>query len=306
MNAAAKDNGAVEIRRLADCTFREAVELWNIGFSGYYSDMTMSMEKYVARLGAYAIRPDLSVAAFVGGEPAGFVLVGLKTADGVPIAWNGGTGVSPNHRGKGIAKRLMREAVAAMKEAGARIALLEVVQKNAGAIAAYESAGFRIRDGLIGAKRSGAIAPAPPSEADNLAAGGYTVGSARPAELKHLPFFRHEAAWSGQWFNRLDDPGVVIRDAAGTAAAYALARRTFDEESGRLTGIALFQCAADPSRPDRRTLVRAAMEAAFGPLDTDCVRQTDNLSMSDPAATEWLEEAGFETVYTQYLMTAEL
>jgi hypothetical protein len=48
------------------------------------------------------------------------------------------------------------------------------------------------------------------------------------------------------------------------------------------------------------------MEAAFGPLDIDCVRQTDNLSMSDPAATEWLEEAGFETVYTQYLMIAEL
>jgi hypothetical protein len=36
----------VEIRRLADCTFRQAVELWNLGFAGYYSDMSTTIEKF--------------------------------------------------------------------------------------------------------------------------------------------------------------------------------------------------------------------------------------------------------------------
>jgi hypothetical protein len=32
----------VEIRRLADCMFR----LWNLGFAGYYSDMSTTIEKF--------------------------------------------------------------------------------------------------------------------------------------------------------------------------------------------------------------------------------------------------------------------
>jgi hypothetical protein len=36
----------VEIRRLADCTVRQAVELWNLGFAGYYSNMSTTIEKF--------------------------------------------------------------------------------------------------------------------------------------------------------------------------------------------------------------------------------------------------------------------
>jgi len=288
---------------LADCTFNQAVELWNLGFSGYYSDMTTTLEKYVSRFGREGIRPDLSVAAFANGEPVGFVLVARRTVDGAELAWNGGTGVSPRYRGKGIAKLLMREAVKTMREGGARKGLLEVVQKNAGAIAVYESAGFRICDALIGAKLVGAVSEA--VREASLAGPDYPVGQAKPHQLAKLPFFRHETAWSSAWFNNPDADGLVVFAKDGGAGAYAIVKKRYDG-GGKLTGCTLLQCAADPSRPDRRELLRAALAEAFSPLEEHGVRATDNTSMSDPVLTEWLAEAGFDTVYTQFLMKADL
>jgi GNAT superfamily N-acetyltransferase len=287
---------------LADCTFRQAVELWNLGFAGYYSDMSTTMEKFVPRLGRESIRPDLSIAVFVDGEPAGFVLVALKTVEGVGIAWNGGTGVSPNHRGKGLAKLLMREAIQAMRESGAATGLLEVVQKNAGAIAAYESSGFRICDGLIGAKRTGAftVNDLPGGVSDD-----YRIGRMKPNQLAKLSFFRHETAWSAAWYNQKEAEGIVVTDKEDAVGAYALVRKSY-ADSGKLQGITLYQCAADRSRTDALPMLHAALAAAFAPFGEDCTRVTDNLSMADPAISEWLEAAGFETVYTQHLMIVQL
>ncbi|CAG7655111.1 GNAT family N-acetyltransferase [Paenibacillus allorhizosphaerae] len=294
---------SVEIRRLADCTFRQAVELWNLGFAGYYSDMTLTLDQFVAKLASESIRPELSVAAFIGSEPAGFVLVAVKEVEGVNLAWNGGTGVHPAHRGKGLAKLLMREAIAAMKEGGAETAFLEVVQKNAGAIAAYENAGFRVCDELIGMKRIGALNGV--SSVHPFATEAYSTARAKPQEMTKLPFFRHETAWTSAWFHLKDAEGIVVLDREGVIVAYALTRRTYGE-NGKLLGTTLFQCAAEPSRPDRKELLGTVLAEAFGPPDEACQRSVSNLSISDPAVIEWLEAAGFETVYTQYLMIAKL
>ncbi|RKN86635.1 GNAT family N-acetyltransferase [Paenibacillus ginsengarvi] len=299
----AGDSLPIQIRSLADCTFNQAVELWNLGFSGYYSDMSMTLESFIPRLGRESIRPELSVAAFVDGEPAGFVLVAMKKVDGVPIAWNGGTGVNPKFRGKGLAKRLMLEAVEAMKRGGAVSCVLEVVQKNAGAIAAYESSGFQIRDGLIGARRTGPLPDEIREAAQKLRE--YPIGQAKPHQLAKLPFFRHETAWSAAWFNHPEAEGILVFDKDGAVGAYALVVRRYDDE-GKLASVTLLQCAADPSRAERKQLLHAALAAAFGPLEEDCRRATDNLSTSDPELAQWLTSAGFETVYTQYLMIAEL
>jgi len=296
------DNSKVEIRSLADCTFNQAVELWNLGFSGYYSDMSTTLEKFIPRLGQESIRPGLSVAAFVDGEPAGFVLIALKRVGGIDLAWNGGTGVSPKHRGKGLAKRLMKEAAAIMRDSGAAKGLLEVVQHNAGAIAAYESAGFQIRDGLIGAKRTG---PMPDDILEASHVKSYPIGNAKPHQIAKLPFFREETAWSSAWFNHPEADGVLVFDQNGDVGAYAIAKRRYGED-GKLLSITLLQCAADPAHSERKQLLHAALTAVFSPFEEDCLRMTDNTSTADPALTEWLEAARFETVYTQYLMIAEL
>lgn len=294
---------SVEIKRLEHCTFRQAVELWNLGFSGYYSDMTTSMDHFIPRLGRESIRPDLSVAAFVDGQPAGFVLVAKKNVDGVDIAWNGGTGVSPQFRGKGLAKLLMHEAVSSMRESGAATGLLEVVQKNSGAIGAYKSAGFEIRDGLIGARKKG---PLSGDIGEGYAADeSLRIDIVKPHQLVRLPFFRHETAWTSAWYNQREADGIIVFDKEGKAGAYALARKTYND-SGKLTAVTLFQCEADPAHRERKAMLHTVLAAAFGPVAEDCTRSTDNLSMSDPIVTEWLEAAKFETIYTQYLMVVKL
>lgn len=51
-------------------------------------------------------------------------------------------GVDPEHRRQGIATELLRLVVAAARSAGARRLLLEVSERNAGALAFYRDRGF--------------------------------------------------------------------------------------------------------------------------------------------------------------------
>lgn len=298
------DQDEVQIRRLADCTFREAVELWNVGFSGYYSNMEMTLDRFVARMGRESIRPELSVAAFIGGEPAGFVLVAHETVNGEGVVWNGGTGVNPKFRGKGLAKRIMSEASAAMRESGAKTALLEVVQKNAGAIAAYESAGFRIADGLIGAKRTGTIpADLPGADAANV----YRFERVKPKRLSELAFYKQDTPWSGAWYKRGDSEGIVVSDRDGIPGAYALVRKRVEDDESKAV-VTLYQCGVDRAHPEAEALLYAALAEAFevGASDAGWTRIVENVSTADPEVELWLTRAGFETLYTQYLMVSDL
>ena len=287
------------IKRLDACTFQQAVDLWNDGFSGYYSQMSMDLTKYLNKLTEQSIRPDLSVAAFVDDQPAGFILVGVKTVNGRKFGWNGGTGVSPAFRRRGIAKLLMMKAAEILKEEGIDVAMLEVVQKNAGAVAVYESAGFRIKAELIGMKRAGAL-PADTFHAGE-SAGKYKMEHASPGRIGGLPFYRKEAAWTSQWFNMRDNDGLLIIDEQGQIAGYALARRKLDAW-GKTVSIRLFQCETDPVRADKEPLTKALLAAVFSPMEEDCERIADNLALADPTAVRLLQDAGFETEYTQYLM----
>jgi hypothetical protein len=92
---------ALEIRRLNTCTFDEAVQIWNEGFKGYFVDTTLSLDGYVARLHNEGLSPEYSLIAFRAGNPAGFLLNGIRTNGGKKVAWNGGTGVDPEFRGSG-------------------------------------------------------------------------------------------------------------------------------------------------------------------------------------------------------------
>lgn len=46
-----------------------------------------------------------SLAIYVDGEPAGFVMNGVRDVDGKKLAWNGGTGIAPVFRGQVLAER---------------------------------------------------------------------------------------------------------------------------------------------------------------------------------------------------------
>ncbi|MBP1988544.1 GNAT family N-acetyltransferase [Paenibacillus eucommiae] len=292
----------VQIKSLSECTFNETLELWNNGFQGYYSDMTQSMPGIISHLGNASIHPGLSVAAFVEGKPAGFVLTGIKEVNGIKTAWNGGTGVSPEFRGMGIAKALMKEMVHKLREEGAHIATLEVVSKNVGAIAAYESGGFESVDGLTGMRHEGAFAEVPFRRKSSTP---YSYHTGKPNEVSGLSFYRDKAAWMTQWFNWNGGESILVYDSKGEAAAYVLLRRSYNDD-GSVSSITISHCEANPQREDADEVVRFALARAFEPFNLSFVRATDNLSLSSTFAVEALVEAGFTQVYEQKLMMIDL
>jgi ribosomal protein S18 acetylase RimI-like enzyme len=57
--------------------------------------------------------------------------------------WITALGVAPARRGRGLGRRLLLGAVAALRAAGARPILLEVATDNRAALRLYEACGFR-------------------------------------------------------------------------------------------------------------------------------------------------------------------
>ncbi|GAA3407491.1 GNAT family N-acetyltransferase [Paenibacillus hodogayensis] len=295
-------NETIQYRRLNACTFDEALSLWNRGFTGYYSDMTRTMEQLLNSFAANSIKPELSVAAFVCDDPAGFVFIATKIVDGRKWAWNGGTGVAPEYRGKGIAKALMREAQRVFAEEGVDCAILEVVCRNEHAISAYESGGFSKTDRIIGLVHKGTLDeqsfPVPDSSP------GLQAEYGKASAAAELDFYRDVAAWECMWHNIKNGEALIVRDQFGEAAAYALFSRTFDKQ-GNMETANLLQCEPAPGREDRDALFAFALRSVYGPLDRACTRSTANLSTANPEVIDMLKVAGFETRYEQYLMVMD-
>jgi ribosomal protein S18 acetylase RimI-like enzyme len=70
------------------------------------------------------------------------MLHAFDEVDGVPTIYNGGTGVIPAFRNKGITAAMYRYAIPLLKQQGIDTHLLEVIDNNEPAIKVYEGAGF--------------------------------------------------------------------------------------------------------------------------------------------------------------------
>jgi len=281
--------GAIQIKRLQACSLEEATEAWNKGFEGYYFDATSTVDQFITRMGAEGLSPALSVVAFADGAPVGLVLSGVRTIAGKKVAWNGGTGVATAYRRQGIGKVLMSAALDAYQEAGVEIATLEAFRQNERAIELYKLMGYDITDRLLFLQRTDALDT---ETIFGALASDLSVEHARPQDVRHLPYYQHMAPWQTQWNGPRDGEAVLVRDAAGEIAGYALYKRGFDE-TGELLSISLLQCEADPKRKDVDAIIRAALTRVFAPLDRACKRSTFNFPASRERVVRILEEAGF-------------
>lgn len=73
-----------------------------------------------------------------------FTLNGTGTFNGVPIAYDTGTGTVKAYRGQGIAGKIFTYSIPFLKEAGISQYLLEVLQNNPKAIAVYRRMSFEV------------------------------------------------------------------------------------------------------------------------------------------------------------------
>ena len=288
-----------EIRRLSACSFDDAVKIWNEGFQGYFVDMTLSLDRYLWRLQREGLSPEFSLLAFCDGKPAGFLLNGIRTNAGRKVAWNGGTGVSPQFRGRGVGKALMRATIDLYKELGIQIATLEAISENESAISLYQQFGYEVVDRLVFFNHTGELNERAFPE---LNCQTYSTAQVAPYLVGQLEFYQESAPWQGHWQSLIRQNGeaLIVSDADGAAVGYALYKKKRDEQ-GRITEIALHQCVAIPGA-DMEAIIGCALRSVFAPLELECTRSTYNFSKSNEAVNRMLHEAGFQSFIEQVHM----
>ncbi|HEV7745563.1 MAG TPA: GNAT family N-acetyltransferase [Pyrinomonadaceae bacterium] len=292
-------SNTTEIRRLSACSFDEALKLWNEGFQGYVVDMTLSLAGYLSRLTRDGLAPESSLVAYCDGRPAGFLLNGFRKGARGKVAWNGGTGVAPEFRGRGVGKALMRATLDLYNELGVDLATLEAISTNEPAIALYGQCGYEIVDRLLSLRHEGSL-PAHSFARPN--GESYVAELVAPAALGRLEFYDELAPWQSHWDNlgRNQGEALIVSDSSGVACGYALYKKTYDER-GSVNTIALYQCVARPGA-EQEPVAACALQTLFAPFDLECRRSTYNLSKSNETVCVMLADAGFDLYIEQVHM----
>jgi GNAT superfamily N-acetyltransferase len=297
-----KQSNTTEIRRLSAGSFDEAVKIWNEGFQGYFVDMTLSLDGYLSRLARDGLSIEFSLVAFCDDRPAGFLLNGFRQGARGKTAWNGGTGVSPEFRGRGVGKALMRATLDLYNEVGVDFATLEAISTNEPAIALYEQCGYKIVDRLLSLRHQGRL---PAHSFARQKSKSYVAESVAPVALAQLEFYDELAPWQSHWHNLSRNQGeaLLVSDSSGVSCGYALYKKTYDEQ-GRVNAIALYQCVAKPD-VEEDSIVGCALQTLFAPFDLECRRSSYNLSQSNEVVYGMLAEAGFVSYIEQVHMVRQ-
>lgn len=289
-------------KRMSELSAEDMVSLWNKGFEGYFINSTMNLDKFLSRTVNEGLSLEHSLVVYENSDPIGFVMNGFRVIEGKRVAWNGGTGIAAEHRGKGIGKILMERNLQLYYEQGADIALLEALIQNKAAIKLYQSVGYGITEQLISLQHTEALdASLLQPNANNR----YVTKRGLPVEVKGLSFYRHLSAWQTQWASLKDGESIIISDEGDEVIGYALFKRVFGED-GNLATIALYQCESIPGREDTKDILKAVLSEVYAPVSSSCKRITMNIRDSNKELIGVLERLGFTTFVEQVHMMRQL
>ena len=123
---------------LENQTILTLCELFNEAFSDYFVKIELTPEMLQEKFDSENIDLKLSAGAFHEGKPVAFIFHAVRKNR----AYNAGTGVIPDFRGKNITSQMYEFIRPKLKSAGVEEVVLEVINKNTPAIKSYEKAGF--------------------------------------------------------------------------------------------------------------------------------------------------------------------
>ena len=131
----------IEIRDLAHIPSNEIENAFIDAFADYATSFGREqIRDMLTRRGA---SKELSFGAFVDGKIVSFILNGVGDYNKVPTAYDTGTGTIKSFRGRGLTDELFRHASEALRRAGIKRYVLEVLQDNAPAVKIYSRLGFK-------------------------------------------------------------------------------------------------------------------------------------------------------------------
>lgn len=132
----------MEFRTLDKADIAEILRILNLSFSDYIVPYQLSMEQFEEKISTENISFELSAGVFIKDKLVGLILHGVN--ENKTRVYNGGTGVIPKRRGKGIASMMFKHIIPILKSNKISSMVLEVLTTNTPAIECYEKIGFKI------------------------------------------------------------------------------------------------------------------------------------------------------------------
>jgi len=132
----------MEIKNLGETDFNDIFKAFEQAFADY--ELQQNKAQLQSMLNRRGFKPELSFAAFEGNKIAAFTFNGIGYFDGIPTAYDTGTGTLKDYRGRGLASTIFESSIPHLKAAGIRQYLLEVLQHNTVAVSVYRKIGFEV------------------------------------------------------------------------------------------------------------------------------------------------------------------
>ena len=133
------------IKNLYDISFETILDCFLKAFENYFVELPTNKDYYRQRWRAAKVDFRYSYGMFNGEIMVGFILHALDKRNNKITAFNTGTGVIPEYRGKRIVNSIYTHALKGLKEKNIELSVLEVITKNEIAIKLYERLGFEKR-----------------------------------------------------------------------------------------------------------------------------------------------------------------
>ena len=135
----------MEIVTLDKVAFSSLTSCFNLAFSDYFVKFNATEEYLQSRWNAAEVDYSLSAGVIDGDEIVGFIVNAVRKWNGLKTAFNCGTGVVPNFRGRGLTGKMYDFLSPKLERAQVKCLALEVIQQNLNAIHVYEKVGLKIR-----------------------------------------------------------------------------------------------------------------------------------------------------------------
>lgn len=206
----------ISFRPVTECTGSEVADALTRSFEGYLVPVNVSTRAYERRFRGEGLDPFASRVYFENGSPVGVLLITRR-------GWTSriaGMGITPKARGRGVGRRVMREAIRDAEERGDRSLVLEVFEENTPALSLYAGLGFRTERRLVGYWRErDEVAPKSPEKLSELNPLDFARVVAREGEVD-LPWMLTAETLSastpparayhlkGHAYALIDDPGA--------------------------------------------------------------------------------------------------
>lgn len=132
----------MDIKSLGNTDFDTIFKAFSQAFSEYeIQPDKVQLQSMFKRRGFNA---ELSFAAFEGDKIVAFTCNGIGGFNGIPTAYDTGTGTLKEYRGKGLATQIFQYSLPYLREQGIKQYLLEVLQHNPKAASVYRNVGFEV------------------------------------------------------------------------------------------------------------------------------------------------------------------